>query len=255
MSNTPPTAGPIASDARSAITAAVGELLQVWSGALDPIRPGDDTFLQLEGMNDAGLLRVLDALGGLRHVVDGVSAHVMGSVTHRSTPGPDSITRPHGHANPMTLLADRWRISRPQAASLASVGAAITPQRRIHGDLEPTPFPEIAAAIEPRATEDGRHAPAALSIEGASILLREMRIVPNTVCQAPGLVEARLDPFHHGDGGQLRVEVVLGFDGWDVSDLAVESAVVVPVDVFRDRDLELVDPLPRAEVADQFGLE
>lgn len=181
MSSTPPTAGPIASDARSAITAAVGELLQVWSGALDPIRPGDDTFLQVEGMNDAGLLRVLDALGGLRHVVDGVSAHVMGSVAHRTTPGPDSITRPHGHANPMTLLADRWRISRPQASALASVGAAITPRRRIDGELEPTPFPEIAATIEPRATEDGRPTPAALSIEGASILLREMRIVPNTV--------------------------------------------------------------------------
>ncbi len=35
----------------------------------------------------------------------------------------------------------------------------------------------------------------------------------------------------------------------------VEPAEVVPVDVFRDGDLEVVNPRPRALVADQLGLE
>lgn len=34
-------------------------------------------------------------------------------------------------------------------------------------------------------------------------------------------------------------------DGWDQSEFAVESVVVVPVDVFRDREFEIVDLVPR----------
>ena len=48
---------------------------------------------------------------------------------------------------------------------------------------------------------------------------------------------------------------VLELDGRDHADLAMEPSVVEPVDVFRGRDLELVDARPRAEVAHQFGLE
>ena len=48
---------------------------------------------------------------------------------------------------------------------------------------------------------------------------------------------------------------VLVLDGWDEPDLAVQAAVVEPVDVLRDRDLEVVDVLPRALVADQLGLD
>ena len=44
-------------------------------------------------------------------------------------------------------------------------------------------------------------------------------------------------------------------DGWDESDLAVEASVVEPVDVFRDGDLEVVDALPGALVADELGFE
>jgi len=42
---------------------------------------------------------------------------------------------------------------------------------------------------------------------------------------------------------------------WDQSDLAVQAPVVEPVDVFGDGDLQVVDVLPRALVADQLGLE
>jgi hypothetical protein len=48
---------------------------------------------------------------------------------------------------------------------------------------------------------------------------------------------------------------VLVFDWWDVADLAVETPVVVPVDVLGHGDLEVVDVLPWPLVADKFGLE
>jgi len=48
---------------------------------------------------------------------------------------------------------------------------------------------------------------------------------------------------------------VLELDGRDHADLAVQSPVIEPVDVFRGRDLEVVDILPGPAVADQLGLE
>src|SRR5664280_301785 len=51
--------------------------------------------------------------------------------------------------------------------------------------------------------------------------------------------------------------VVLGLElnGRDKADLAVKAAVIEPVDVLGDRDLQVVDGPPRALVADEFGLE
>ena len=57
------------------------------------------------------------------------------------------------------------------------------------------------------------------------------------VCLAPSLLEARLDPFHRCDGrGGAVQEFVLNLDWWSVADLAVEPAVVEPVDVFSRRE-------------------
>jgi len=184
--STTPTAGPIESDACSAIMAAVGSVQQVWSGAVDPIRPGDDTRSQLEGMNDAGLLRVVDALGLLQHVMSGVTAHAMGAVAQRSTAsrGDEGLTRSQGYANPTTLLSERWRVPRAHASTIAAVGAAITPRRQFRGELEPCAYPEIATAIEPDVTDTGDLAPAALTVDAAAIVLREMKLVPNGVERA-----------------------------------------------------------------------
>ena len=44
------------------------------------------------------------------------------------------------------------------------------------------------------------------------------------------------------------------FDLWDVAAVFVEAAVVVPVDPFSGRDLDLVDAAPGASGFDQFGL-
>jgi len=56
-----------------------------------------------------------------------------------------------------------------------------------------------------------------------------------------------------GEGGASVLGLVL--DRWDETDLPVEPAEVEPVDVLGDRDLEVVDVVPRSAVADQFGLE
>ena len=53
----------------------------------------------------------------------------------------------------------------------------------------------------------------------------------------------------------MTVVVVLELGGWDQADLAVQAPVVEPVDVLGDGDLEVVDVLPGALVADQLGLE
>jgi hypothetical protein len=53
----------------------------------------------------------------------------------------------------------------------------------------------------------------------------------------------------------VPVEVLFALGRRDKSDLAVQPSVVEPVDVPRDRDLQVVDVLPRAAVADEFGPE
>src|SRR5688572_28607165 len=49
--------------------------------------------------------------------------------------------------------------------------------------------------------------------------------------------------------------MLLVFDRWDHSDRGVQSAMVEPVDVFGDRELEVVDRSPGSAVADEFGFE
>src|SRR5512135_3940511 len=53
----------------------------------------------------------------------------------------------------------------------------------------------------------------------------------------------------------LTVVVNLGLRGRDRADLAVEAAVVPPIDVLGDRELELLDCPPRPVPVDQFGLQ
>ncbi len=53
----------------------------------------------------------------------------------------------------------------------------------------------------------------------------------------------------------MTVVGVLVLGRWDQVDLAVQSAVVEPVDVLGDGDLRVVDVLPWPLVADQLGLE
>ena len=75
------------------------------------------------------------------------------------------------------------------------------------------------------------------------------------MCQAPGFVDGELAGFEQ-DFWDGRCGVVgLVFGGRDVSEFAVDSSPVEPVDVLGDGDLDVVDAGPRPLVADQFGLE
>ena len=75
-------------------------------------------------------------------------------------------------------------------------------------------------------------------------------------CQAPGLVEVRLDPFDRCDGrGGAVQKFVLNLNWWPVVDLTVEPAMVEPVDIFGRRYLKVVDAPPGSFVTDQFGFE
>ena len=66
----------------------------------------------------------------------------------------------------------------------------------------------------------------------------------DAVCIAPGLLEARKCRVGGRRHGLVVMVVLLELDGWDHADLAVEPAMVEPVDVLSGRDLELVDARP-----------
>jgi hypothetical protein len=74
-------------------------------------------------------------------------------------------------------------------------------------------------------------------------------------CQVPALVEAWFSSADGLPGGLGGVVEGLVLHGWDEPKLAVEAAVVVPVDVLRDGDLQVVDAVPRTLVPHEFGLE
>ena len=72
--------------------------------------------------------------------------------------------------------------------------------------------------------------------------------------QVPGLPEAGLSPAGGLPDGLGEGMVVLVLHRRDEPELAVQPAVVVPVDVLGHGDLQVIDPVPRAFVADEFGL-
>ena len=49
------------------------------------------------------------------------------------------------------------------------------------------------------------------------------------------------------------VVVVLELGGWDVAELAVQSAVVEPFDPAEGGEFDVLDVAPRSKPADEFG--
>ena len=54
--------------------------------------------------------------------------------------------------------------------------------------------------------------------------------------------------------GGLTVVAVFELGGWDESELAVQAAVVEPVDVLEGGELDMVEPLPGSSAAGELGL-
>ncbi|MBF4569951.1 DUF222 domain-containing protein [Plantibacter sp. VKM Ac-2880] len=180
------------STAPNPLAAAAAGFDAVWHGALDAIRAGSNVAEQLENMNGEALFRVLDELGAVQHAVEVLAARVTGAIALRPSPtGRDgSLVRAAGYANPGVMVSERWRVTRAHGSAIAEVGAAITQPRVLLGELEECPFPAIAAALEatpgtddpcaPAETDGdgpiaGSTAPAPLSVDGAAVIVRELR--------------------------------------------------------------------------------
>ncbi|WP_235522690.1 hypothetical protein, partial [Plantibacter sp. Leaf1] len=208
------------STAPNPLAAAAAGFDAVWHGALDAIRAGTGTAEQLENMNGEALFRVLDELGAVQHAVEVLAARVTGAIALRPSPtGRDgSLVRAAGYANPGVMVSERWRVSRARGSVIAEVGAAITQPRGLLGELEECPFPDIAAALDatpgadapsvPAETDgDGPVAggtpPAPLSVDGAAVIVRELRNA-GRICTRAELQAATVIAVEHAAHAPLQ---------------------------------------------------
>ncbi|MGG7508269.1 hypothetical protein, partial [Plantibacter sp. YIM 135249] len=166
----PPTAtGSAEPGALAAVDGALSRLHAVWDGARPALGhsaagagaaagaaiAGSSGLVavELESMDDPGLLRVGEELGALQHALDAAQAAWAGTVAARSGKerGGDGLAKAQGYSSPVALLADRWRIAPARAAVLVDVGSAVVPKRTFLGEVQECEFPGIAEAIRPAA--------------------------------------------------------------------------------------------------------
>ena len=211
------------STAPNPLAAAAAGFDAVWQGALDAIRAGSNVAEQLENMNGEALFRVLDELGSVQHAVEVLAARVTGAIALRPSPtGRDgSLVRAAGYANPGVMVSERWRVARARGSVIAEVGAAITQPRGLLGELEECPFPGIAAALEatpaaddssvsaetdgagPAQAEAAGTAPAPLSVDGAAVIVRELRNA-GRICATAELQAASVIAVEHAAHAPLQ---------------------------------------------------
>ncbi|MGG7464119.1 DUF222 domain-containing protein [Plantibacter sp. YIM 135347] len=191
----PPAAtGSIEPGALAAVDAALGRLHTVWAGArpafahaglsaADAAITGSCGLaaVELESMDDSGLLRVGDELGALQHALDAAQAAWAGTVAARSGKerGGDGLAKAQGYSSPVALLADRWRIAPARAAVLVDVGSAIVPKRTFLGEVQECEFPAIAEAIRPSFVvpdATGAAPVVTLTVDSAAAMVRELRL-------------------------------------------------------------------------------
>ncbi|MFZ4895942.1 DUF222 domain-containing protein [Plantibacter sp. Mn2098] len=196
------------------VVAALDELQVAWTGAVPAFTTNDDAVVpsevlsssgraavELDTMTDAGLIRVVDRLGGLQHTLDALQAAAAGTVAARSGKdrGGDGLAKRLGHASAAVVVSERWRVSTARAATLVDVGSAIVPKRSFLGVVQECEFPKVAVAIRPGshlsapveplsdpAGDSGRvvgdgigcgvGAPVALTVDAAAAIVRELRL-------------------------------------------------------------------------------
>ncbi|AQX78697.1 hypothetical protein BWO91_00555 [Plantibacter flavus] len=192
------------------LAAVAAEFGAAWAGALDPIRAGLGVTEQIENMNDEAVVRVLDALGVAQQALDVLGARLAGSIALRSVPerADDRLTRRSGYANTGVMVSERWRVNRGRGATIADVGAAITPTRGFLGEVEACEFPEIAAALEaaPEIPGDAsgcfeQRPP--LTVDAAAIIIRELRSTRRT-CSNDAMHAATAVAIEHSIGAPLH---------------------------------------------------
>ncbi|MGG7464462.1 DUF222 domain-containing protein [Plantibacter sp. YIM 135347] len=187
----PTTTGSAEPGALAAVDGALSRLHAVWDGARPALghsaagagaAAGSSGLaaVELESMDDPGLLRVGEELGALQHALDAAQAAWAGTVAARSGKerGGDGLAKSQGYSSPVALLTDRWRIAPARAAVLVEVGSAVVPKRTFLGEVQECEFPAIAEAIQPARDASGcsEARPVALTVDAAAAMVRELRL-------------------------------------------------------------------------------
>lgn len=213
----------------AALEARLDALRAEWVGAAPAFGAGADAgeidaaelgFGDVAAMSDAGLVRVLEAAGGLRRQLDAVLALLAAEVDRRSdgTFGAEGLAKQHGQRNATQFVSATIGATTRHAAMLVRVGRAARPRASFTGEQLPPRRPAVAAALasgsigveaaDAVCTMLDRVAPRT-SVERATAYEGELAAfaaaVPHSLLQrAVAHAEARLDP----DGVEPRDEAL-----------------------------------------------
>ncbi|MGG7508549.1 hypothetical protein ACQ3HB_08185, partial [Plantibacter sp. YIM 135249] len=237
----PTTTGAAEPGALAAVDGAFSRLHAVWDGARPAFghsAPAAGAAIagssglaavELESMDDPGLLRVGEELGALQHALDAAQAAWAGTVAARSGKerGGDGLAKSQGYSSPVALLTDRWRVAPARAAVLAEVGSAVVPKRTFLGELQECEFPAIAEAIRPARDASGcsEAPPVALTVDAAAVMVRELRLGARV---ATTLKTAAVE--------RLLVEHCVGVTPGDARKAAVRARMILDQDGAQPRE-------------------
>ncbi|MFC5788952.1 HNH endonuclease [Agromyces tardus] len=176
--------------------------------------------VELEQMNDSGLIGVTEALATVRRSVDALFTRVAAELAKRSGPefGDIGLAKAHGFHNAVRLIAASTGGSRADAQRLIAVGTGTAERQTFNGERLPSRHPHVAAAVE--AATIGIEAASAITamlervsakadagrvefVEAALVDLAA-RVPLETLARGVREAEARLDP----DGVEPREDAL-----------------------------------------------
>lgn len=122
---------------------------------LDPVVAAVDDARQIsdgrspEFLGPGELLRVNEALGRARRLLDAAYAGVAAEITRQSRPelGKDSLAKKQGFRTPATLISATTGTSVGEAARIMAVGEATAPRMTLSGEARPAKHPLVARAL------------------------------------------------------------------------------------------------------------
>lgn len=117
---------------------AIDALDAVWAGAGSA-----------QSLSRGQLIAANDAVGVLRRRLDALHAEVAAGIAHESRPelGPGSLAKEQGFRSTAGLIAATGGGSTGDAARLVKVGAATAPRSNLLGEVLPSKFPAVQAAL------------------------------------------------------------------------------------------------------------
>ena len=106
--------------------------------------------VELEGMSDANLLAVTDAVFAAKRQIEALAVRAAGELHDRFVrdAGPHGIAAKTGCRNAAVLLTDVGLVSFAEASRLCRVGTFTRPRVSLIGERMPAPYPQVAAALD-----------------------------------------------------------------------------------------------------------